>query len=302
MTLYRLAVSYHNMQDFKSSADTFRALLDKYPQTSHRAEAHVRIGFYLLGDGKDAVRAIESFQTAQQVDAKGPFAGRAMLGLAQARYQTTDLDGPADAFLRVVTDFPDVKLNEQTYGWAAEYLFGKNKWDEAAKIYAALLKGVPDYPTPERVKFRIAECGDRAGNADKAIDLYRGVVDAAPLSSSAVEAKFRMAKLFEGKNDPEKALEYYEQAATTNTGDTAAAARYRIAELLEGKQDFAGAAKSYLQIHLMFLDPQRGPESLWRAGQCFEKANDAVNAKRAYEDLVKSYPDSEQAGKARARP
>jgi TolA-binding protein len=225
-----------------------------------------------------------------------------MLGLAQARYQTKDLDGAADAFLRVVTDFPDVKLNEQTYGWAAEYLFGKNKWDEAAKIYSALLKGVPDYPTPERVKFRIAECGDRAGNAGKAIELYQGVVDAAPLSSSAVEAKFRMAKLFEGKNDTEKALEYYEQAATTNTGDTAAAARYRIAELLEGKQDFAGAAKSYLQIHLMFLDPRRGPESLWRAGQCFEKASDAVNAKRAYEDLVKSYPDSEQAGKARSRP
>ena len=51
----------------------------------------------------------------------------------------------------------------------------------------------------------------------------------------------------------------------------------------------------------MFLDPQRGPESLWRAGQCFEKASDAVNAKRAYEDLAKAYPDSEQAGKAKAR-
>ena len=74
-----------------------------------------------------------------------------------------------------------------------------------------------------------------------------------------------------------------------------------IAELLEGKQDFASAAKSYLQIHLMFLDPQRGPESLWRAGQCFEKASDAVNAKRAYSDLAKSYPESEQAGKANTR-
>lgn len=301
LTLYRLAVSYHNMQDFKSSADTFRTLFEKYPQTAHRAEAHVRVGFYLLGDGKDPVRAIESFQAAQQVDAKGPFAGRAMLGLAQARYQTKDLDGAADAFLRVVTGHSDVKLNEQTYGWAAEHLFAQKKWEQAAAMYAALLKGVPDYPTPERVKFRIAECSDQGGQADKAIELYQGVVDTAPLSSSAVEAKFRMAMLFEGKNEIDKALDFYEQAATTNTGDTAAAARYRIAELLESKQDFASAAKSYLQIHLMFLDPQRGPESLWRAGQCFEKASDAVNAKRAYSDLAKSYPDSEQAGKANTR-
>lgn len=301
LTLYRLAVAYHNTQDFKSSADTFRMLLEKFPETSHRAEAFVRIGFQQLGDGKDPVHAIESFQNAQQVDPKGPFAGRAMLGLAQARYQTKDLDGAADAFLRVVNDFPSVKLNEQTYAWAAEHLFGQKKWEDAAKIYAALLKGVPDYPTPERVKFRIAECSDEAGNADKAIDLYRGVVDTAPLSSSAVEAKFRMAKLFEGKKEIDKALVYYEQAATTNTGETAAAARYRIAELLEGRAEFAGAAKSYLQIHLMFLDPERGPESLWRAGQCFEKASDATNAKRAYEDLAKAYPESEQAGKAKSR-
>ncbi|MDZ4860711.1 MAG: tetratricopeptide repeat protein [Candidatus Hydrogenedentes bacterium] len=301
VTLYRLAVSYHNMQDFKSSSETFTALLTKFPQTSHAAEAQVRIGYFYLGDGKDAVRAIEAFKKSLELGVNGEFAGRASLGLAQARHQTKDFDGAAESFLRVITGYPGMKLNEQTYAWAGEHLFGQKKWQEAATVYAALLTAIPDYPTPERVKFRIAECSDQAGEGDTAVSLYQAVVDAAPLSSSAVEAKFRMAKLFEGKKEIDKALEYYEQAATTNTGETAAAARFRIAELLESKEEFGGAAKSYLQIHLMFLDPERGPESLWRAGQCFEKASDAINAKRAYEDLAKSYPETEQTAKAKTR-
>ncbi|HRK34691.1 MAG TPA: tetratricopeptide repeat protein, partial [Candidatus Hydrogenedentes bacterium] len=85
LTLYRLAVSYHNMQDFKSSAETFTTLLTKFPQTGHAAEAQVRIGYFYLGDGKDPVRAIESFQKALELAGTGEFAGRATLGLAQAR-------------------------------------------------------------------------------------------------------------------------------------------------------------------------------------------------------------------------
>jgi TolA-binding protein len=301
LTLYRLAVAYHNMQDFKSSAETFTTLLTKYPQTSHAAEAHVRIGYFHLGEGKDPVQAIDAFKKGLELAATGEFAGRATLGLAQARHKTKDFDGAAESFLQVITKFPNLKLNEQTYAWTGEHLFGIEKWHDAATVYAALLIAIPEYPTPERVKFRIAECSDKAGQADKAVTLYQEVVDIAPLSSSAVEAKFRMAKIFEGKKKIDTALQYYEQAATTNTGETAAAARFRIAELLEDKEEFDGAAKSYLQLHLMFLDPERGPESLWRAGQCFEKASDAVNAKRAYEDLAKSYPDSEQTAKAKTR-
>ncbi|MCC6488928.1 MAG: tetratricopeptide repeat protein, partial [Candidatus Hydrogenedentes bacterium] len=293
--LYRMAYAYFNIQDYKSCAETFQRLLEKYPQTPHRAEAFLRIGDYQVGDGNDPVHAIEAFQNAFDTGPKGPFAGRALRGLAIARHKTNDLDGAAEAFFRVMEEFPDVKLNEQAYAWLGDYTFQQENWNRSAQALDALLKAFPDYPNPERVHLAIAECSERAGKREEAIKLYQKVVDAAPQSSAAQDALFKMAGLYEAGKDVDKAMALYEQAANTNTGETAAKARFRIGELHETKGDCDGAARSFMQVAILFLHPELSPESLWRAGQCFEKMNSADQAKRAYDELIKEYPESEQA-------
>ncbi|MCC6486848.1 MAG: tetratricopeptide repeat protein, partial [Candidatus Hydrogenedentes bacterium] len=82
---------------------------------------------------------------------------------------------------------------------------------------------------------------------------------------------------------------------------TAAKARFRIGELHEAKGDCDSAARSFMQVAILFLHPELSPESLWRAGQCFEKMNATDQARRAYDELIKEYPESEQAGKAKQR-
>ena len=84
-------------------------------------------------------------------------------------------------------------------------------------------------------------------------------------------------------------------------GRPAARSRFRLAELLESNDDFAGAARSYLLVAILLLHEELSPESLWRAGQCFEKAGDPEQAKRAYEDLVKEFPETERVSQAKER-
>ncbi len=298
-TLYRLAITYHKMKDYEASAATFRKILEKFPNSSYRAEAHLRIGDYILRDCKDPLGAIEPYEAAYAAEPKGPFAGRVLKGLALARYETKDYDTAAELFMRLMTEWPAVELNEETYAWVGQRYFDQEKWDAAAVAFQALLHASSDYPNPERVWFKIAECSEAAGKAVEAITRYQTVVETAPSSALAVEAQYRMARLHEEQNQPEKAFKLYEEAANANIGDAAARARFRLGELYENQEDFTAAAKSYMRVAILFLHEELSPESLWRAGQCFQKAARLDQARKTYEELVEGYPDSDQAAKAK---
>lgn len=297
--LYRLAVTYHNMKNYEASVATFRKLVEKYPTNARVTEARLRIGDYLLREGKDPVKAIEEYNAVLAADAKGSHAGRAVKGMALARYETKDYDAAAESFLRLITEFPAEPLNEETYVWLGQRLYDQKKWDQAAIAFGALLTAKTDYPNPERIRFKIAECSEAAGKLEEAVKLFEAAAAAAPQSTTAVDARFHIAKLYEGLNKPDEAFKLYEEAANTNTGELAARARFRLGELYEAKGDFPSAAKSYMCVVILFLFEELSPEALWRAGQCFEKAGSREQAKKAYDELLKDYGQSPQAGKAR---
>lgn len=300
-TLYRLAITYHNMKDYKDSAETFQKIVAQFPKSLYVAEAQLRTGDYYLKDAKDPLKSIEYFEAARVADPKGSFGGRALKGLALARYETKDYDAAADLFLQLLADFPTITLNEETYAWAGQHFFDQKKWDEATKAFDALLRANPEYPNPERVRFNIAECSESAGKTEEAISLYKAVVDTAPASTLAITAAYRMGQLYEKLGKADEAFAMYEQAANANNGDAAARARYRLGELYEKKGEFESAAKSYMRIAILFLHEELSPPSLWHAGQCFEKAEKPDQARKTYQELVDDYPENKFAAQAKER-
>lgn len=298
-TLYRLAITYHNMKNYESSAKTFQTLLEKFPGTSRAAEAHIRIGDHYIRDLKDPVKAIESYNAALKADPEGATAGRAVKGIALARYETKDFDAACEMFLKLMSQYPSVVLSEETYSWVGQRLYDQKKWAQAAQAFQALLKARPDYLNPERVRYKIAECSEAAGKPDEAVKLYQAVIDAAPRSSTAVEAKYRIAMLREAQKKQDEAFKLFEEVANTNTGVTSTKARFHLGELYQAKGDFESAARSYMYVVIVFLNEDLAPEALLRAAQCFDKAGSADQARKTYDELITSYPDSEQAKKAR---
>lgn len=299
--LYRLAVAHHNAKDYKSSVAVFTNLSKEYPKGANIAEAKLRIGDYLLREGKQPMESVAFFEAAHNLDPSGPHAGDALKGLALARFETNDLNGAADSFLKIIDEWPAVKLNEETYAWVGQHLFDEKKWAAAIKAFEAMLARSPEYPNPERVLFKIAEAREHGGDAKAALKEYAAVLDAAPRSAVALEAKYRMAKLYETEKKVDEAINLYLAAANANSGDTAARARFRLGEIYEDRGDFAEASRSFMRVAILFLHEELSPESLWRAGQCFEKNGDMPQARKAYREILDDYPDSAQVGKARAR-
>jgi TolA-binding protein len=255
-------------------------------------EAQFRVAEYLLRDAGDAVNALPLYQAVFEADATGPMAGYALRGLALARYERSDLDDAMDLFLRVTEEYPQVPLNEQTYVWAGQRYFDQQKWTQAAKMLEALLARIPAYPYADQARFKAAECIEHAGKPEDAIARYQAVIDAAPSGSKAVEAKYRMARLYETLKQPEKALKLYETAANDSAGEAAAQARFRLGELYEAKNEFDKAARSYMRVAILFMHPELTPKALWRAGQCFERSGGIEQARKAYQEIPKDYPES----------
>jgi TolA-binding protein len=296
---YRLALAQQNAGAYGDAAATFKALLKDTPDSSHAAEAHFRIAEHQLRDGRDPVQAIAAYEAALEAAPEGPFAGRALRGLALARYEQQDLDQAADQFLRVMREYPETELNEQAYIWTGGHLAEADRWEDAQVAYESLLKTIPDYPNPERVLYRIAECEAKRGRTDEAIGRYEAVVEAAPTSSKALEAKFQMATLYDEKGDTEKALALYQEASTANLTDIAAKAHFRLGELYEGQEAWEKAARSYMRVAILYLDETLSPKALYRAGQSFGKAGMSEQAQKAYQEIVSDFPESDVVTQAR---
>ena len=103
-TLYRMAVTLHNMKNYDESAATFRKLLEKFPEGMYAVEAHFRIGEYELRQHKDPLKAIEAYQAALNKDNAGTFTVRALQGRASARYEQKDYEQAASQLLQLLRD------------------------------------------------------------------------------------------------------------------------------------------------------------------------------------------------------
>ena len=299
--LYRLAIAQHNQGRYAESTAVFGKLLESYAGGKYAPEANLRMGDYWLREGGDPMKAIPYFEGAHDGATDGPHAGRALEGLALARYESKDFDGAAESFLRVMTTWSDIGLNEKTYAWVGQHLFDREDWGKALVAFEALLRHVPDYPNPERVLFKMAECAENADRIEEALERYQDVVAAAPASMTALDSKFRMARLYEARGSMEAALSLYEEGANANNGGTAARSRFRLGQIYEQREEYKTAAKHFMRVAILFFHPELSPESLWRAGQCFEKGQDLDQALKTYAEVLKEYPDSAQAALARAR-
>ena len=107
-----------------------------------------------------------------------------------------------------------------------------------------------------------------------------------------------MAQVYEKDKKIDDAIAMYEKVAEAAMNDTAAQSRYRLGELFEEKKEYETAAKNYMRVAILYLHPTLSPESLFRAGTCYENSNNKQSAIKTYLDIVKEYPESEQAKKA----
>ena len=262
----------------------FQALADKYKD---KPAAHSRILFRLASITalKDPAKALADMQAA---------------------YDPAVVYSPAD-----IDQYGSALLDRDPATAVAVY-------DKLAKDYP-LPAGVPPSQAPLDIQDAQALAlygrAKVAGATDKAAagKLYAELLATYPRSAKAPEAELGIAESqIAGKKWDDAMKSLNDVARAPSAPLTAKARALFLNGVVQEARGEVGALDSYLKVAAFYATAPDAPEGLWKGGQLLEKqaatladantrATQTARARKAYDDLVKRYPNASWATQARDR-
>ncbi len=288
--LIRIAVCYEKLGNVESALKTYEELISKFPSSTQIYDSKLRIASFYLKEKKDPLKCLEIVESLVKQNPPPEIAGRAWNLISIASYGMKNFEKSAESLLNVIKNYPNTVISDEQFAWLAQYYLDSQKWDEAVVVLKKMLETLKDYPLPQKLQFKLAECYQNLGKDDEAIAEYLKVLDIAPTSAYASESLYKIGQIYERKGDVEKAMEYYDKCANSSSTETSAQAQFRLAELFEQKGEFEKAGRNYLKVAILFLHPELSPESLWRASNCYLKINERTKAESALKELLNDFP------------
>ena len=135
---------------------------------------------------------------------------------------------------------------------------------------------------------------------DKAIPILNDLIENYGGKKQSRLAIFYMANVLYNQGNYDGAKGHYERFIEETKEDDLLipSAIAGIAACLEEKGDFLGAGKRYLEAAKRYPNYYLAPQYLLDAGRCFLSGEEVERAKKTYEDLVSTYPQTEYSNRA----
>jgi len=101
----------------------------------------------------------------------------------------------------------------------ADLLIYRNRFNDALLVLDSLRNEFPGHPIIDDVLFKKAEINSRQGRFEQAAELYAAILKDYPFGLLGDDASFNLAYLYENRlNDKTRAMEFYESLMTTYPG------------------------------------------------------------------------------------
>jgi TolA-binding protein len=281
---------------------TFRALLDKFPQSKLRALAAFSVGDSLFKN-RDYAGAASLLLEARGWDAKTwlqPATQRLVLGA----YGRKDYDRTV-SYLKEYDTIPTLadpqaqigaRLPAALFYWLAEAARKAAKWDEAEIFYTR----VTQHPDPGDLLagawWQLGEVQSKRREWPAAVASYEKYRQLKPDAKDATVVLLALAHAQLGAQNDDAATKLANQALLQEPeGPNSAAARSLLGEISFATQNYPEAARMFATLAVLFDDPKITPQAMSRAADAFERAGDAKSAADWRQKLKEKYPQYQPA-------
>ena len=241
------------------------------------------------------------FQAAQQdtaVVTPPPQNPAISLGEAVAFYEAGQHDRARSAFLRILDDQPTEPV--------VLYHLGRLDPDrEAAEQYfLKVLLHDPEHMLADDALLAVSRIQFDLERYDDAVNACNQLLKAYPDSELKDETRFLQGRALLAARRPELSRMVLQQLLASQPDSTLVrSARLTISDSYRDQGDLIEAARQYLKYEKDFPGTDGLERVLWQAGQCLQQAGRDVEAGYVYQRLIRRYPDSPEANRARvARP
>ena len=276
---------------------TFRALLDKFPQTPLRAMAAFSVGDSLFKN-RDYAGAEPFLQNARNWDAKTwlqPATQRLVLGAYGLKdYDKTvayvkeydTIPGPTDPQARIAARLPAA-----LFYWLAETARKADTWDAAETYYSRVTR----HPEPGDLLagawWQLGEAQSHRQEWPAAVASYEKYRQLKPDAKDATVVLLALGRAQLGTQNFDAATKLGNQALLQEPeGPRSAAARMLLGETAFATKNYPEAARMFATLAVLFDDPKITPQAISRAADAFEKAGDARSAADWRQKLKDKYP------------
>jgi TolA-binding protein len=295
-----LAGLYSKAKQYQKSVDLLKPLEDD-PDDARRENATFQLAYNLQSAGETDEALVGYQKIITEHKTPDPVYYLALKNSFIIYLQKKDEAKAADVLERSIREFENNDIPLKDYLWLAQYWEDKNDPRAMQVILDAGEKLHGSEPAALGLKFFRAESDRLANNNADAVKLYDEVIAAPDNAAYKGRARLGKAVSLAANNDFAGADAELNQAITENPEDAFVAmrARFELAKNLEQAKKIEEAAKAYLIVAVLYKDPYFAPESLLHAGTLFQQLNNKTAAMDAYQQILKVYPKSPQASKAK---
>ena len=189
---------------------------------------------------------------------------------------------------------PGAELAEKALVRTADVYFQAEHYDEAKRCFQTLIDHFGTSNVAARATLRIAQCDYNAGRDADALASFSEVQRAYPGTPYAEEAErgleqalYRLGQQADG---PEVLAELVEQFPTSSF---AADAQFEIAMRKYEAEDYVGAAEAFRRVVTQFTSYAAVDRAQYLLGDAYARAGQAEEARKAYEQFLFFFPNSE---------
>jgi TolA-binding protein len=297
---YQLAWALSLGGDDAKAAEAFAQLLKKYPQSPRVAEAEYNAGELAL-KAKDYAKALPHYYAAQEKAGKAEPAEKAIFKLGWCYYQQGDFPHAGQSFQYQRYAFPQGPLAGEAAYFEAEGLFRGEKYAEALTAYERW----KTFSSPEEQAQGLLHAAQSAGRLkqwEKSLDWAAQCVRHFPDLPAASEALFQQGLAQQGLGKNAEALALYQQVIDRAPNEEVAArAQFQIGKLQFDDKQYDAASQSFVKVVYGYSFPRWQAEAAFAAAAVYEAQGKKKEARKAYEDLIRDYPQSDKVAPAKTR-
>ena len=323
--LYELAWTQKDLQETDRSMETFRELLQRFPESGFAAESNFHIGQAEYAREQFS-KAITAYTAAWKGTSDSQLQEKALHKLGWSYFKQGEFSESERWFREQVMQFPQGDLQVDGLFMQAQCAAKAGRSPEAWKLYRAARSAIEGSVRPETIDEQIRTLVYLQGaqtarelkqwkEVEEWLEEIKQREGAAPFLP---ELLYELGYCYQNTGRPDEALQAYGQVAGRYRNETAARARFMMGEIFFAQKEYAKAIPEFQRVMFGFGgDSTDAAISDWQArsaieaGRCAEAIAAASSdegkqkaremAAESYKYIVERHPKHEFAAQAKQR-
>ena len=286
----QLALLHGQNREMEEMITAFTSLIENFPNTRGAAEAWYWIG-YAHFELKQYREAIEPLTKARNLDA-GSYQQRATLRSILAYFHLQDAENLQREVEIFLESKPEISIPSQVLVWLGLDLFSHDKFVDSERFLNMSANHEDPSLTKGEVWSHLGKARIELGKYDEAIEALDQYMTTLNKPSSKAKALLDKSIAQLGLKVHDEALETARGALTLEKqGRTNALIRMHLGDIAMSRQLYDDAAREYIIISEIFLDPELTPRAMSKAADAVEKAGNTEKAESIRANLRVQFPN-----------